>query len=265
MSNRVQKTHPSLVAIIAGIAVMAACSSADPTPTSPPPNTPTATAEPAATTATDTTQSPSATSPVSLGASLDNTLYEDDAGAVSSGQGFHLIAGMTNNMSARRGVIAFDVAGNIPAGSTIESVTFTIIMDRTNVKAGARVIGLHTLTKEWGEGTSNALFQPGQGVPAATSDATWLHTFFDTAMWDTPGGDFSATVSGTAEVDGNGPYTWNSTPQMVGDVQSWLDDPSGNFGWLLLGDESEVSTAKRFHSSEALLEENRPVLVIEFS
>ena len=255
MPDSLPKTRSGLAAVKAGLGLLAACTQAEPTSTPTPTLTPTPTA----------TATPLITSPISIGPSMDNTLYEDEAGSVSSGEGFHVIVGMTNNMSARRGVIAFDIAANIPAGSTIESVTLTMNMNRTNVKAGPRVVELHTLTADWGEGASNALFQPGQGTPAAPSDATWLHRFFDTTMWDTPGGDFSATVSGSTEVDGNGPYTWDSTPLMVSDIQQWLDEPSGNSGWLLLGDESEISTAKRFDSREALLEENRPILVIEFA
>lgn len=245
MLNSLSKTISGLAAVIAGLTVIAACSQTDPTPTA--------------------TAGPMVASPISSSPSRDNTLYEDETGSVSNGEGFHMIVGMTNNMSVRRGVIAFDIAGSIPAGSTIESVTLTMNMNRTNVKAGSRVVELHTLTADWGEGASNALFQPGQGTSAAPSDATWLHSFFDATMWDTPGGDFSATVSGSTEVDGNGSYTWPSAPQMVSDVQSWLNDPAGNFGWLLMGDETDVSTAKRFDTREALLEENRPVLVIEFT
>ena len=37
---------------------------------------------------------------------------------------------------------------------------------------------------------------------------------------------------------------------MLADVQKWLDDPSSNFGWLLLGDETKSRTTKRFDSSE---------------
>ncbi len=243
MPNSLPKTISGLAAVIAGLAVIAACSQAEPTPTA--------------------TTGPVVTSPISLSPSKDNTLYEDEAGSVSSGEGLNMIFGMTNNLSARRGVIAFDIAANIPAGSTIESVTLTMSMNRTNFTAGPRVVELHALTGDWGEGASNAVFQPGQGIAAAPSDATWLHNFFDTTMWDTPGGDFSTTVSSSTEVDGNGSYTWNSTSQMVSDVQSWLNDPAGNFGWLLMGDETDPSTAKRFDTREALLEENRPVLVIE--
>ena len=54
----------------------------------------------------------------------------------------------------------------------------------------------------------------------------------------TQGGDFSATVSASQSVGAIGQYTWSSA-QMVADVQSWLDNPASNFGWLVLGDESD--------------------------
>jgi hypothetical protein len=38
---------------------------------------------------------------------------------------------------------------------------------------------------------------------------------------------------------------------MVADVQDWLDNPAGNFGWLVLGDEKPTLTAKRFERESA--------------
>jgi hypothetical protein len=62
-----------------------------------------------------------------------------------------------------------------------------------------------------------------------------------------------------------GPYSWDSTPEMVADVQSWLDDPATNFGWILVGDESQIMTSKRFDSRENPLVQNRPLLRIVWS
>jgi hypothetical protein len=38
---------------------------------------------------------------------------------------------------------------------------------------------------------------------------------------------------------------------MVADVQSWLNSPGSNFGWLVLGDESVAGSAKRFDTRES--------------
>ena len=42
------------------------------------------------------------------------------------------------------------------------------------------------------------------------------------------------------------------------------DDPTGNFGWLLLGDESKSRTAKHFDTKDNEVEANRPALVDEY-
>jgi hypothetical protein len=124
----------------------------------------------------------------------------------------------------------------------------------------ARTVELHKLLADWGEGTSVAPGEEGEGAPATTNDATWRHRFFDTIFWTTEGGDFSATVSANQSVGSVGVYTWSSS-QMRADVQSWLDDPASNFGWLVLGDESEIATAKRFDTRESA---SPPVLTIQF-
>ncbi len=52
---------------------------------------------------------------------------------------------------------------------------------------------------------------------------------------------------------------------MVADVQGWLDDPASNFGWLLQGNESANSTAKRFDTRESMISSNKPALSIDFT
>ncbi|MDA1052613.1 MAG: GEVED domain-containing protein [Planctomycetota bacterium] len=200
---------------------------------------------------------------IELSAVADNTLYEDGAGGLSNGAGEHFFAGKngpTGGNRKVRGLIAFDVAGNIPAGSTINSATLTLNMSMT--KSGNTSVGLHAVSQNWGQGTSNAGMGEGGGAPATTGDATWLHTFFNTSTWTTPGGDFNATASATQTVGGVGSYTWGSTSQMVANAQSWLDSAAGNFGWLVLGNETAI--AKRFDTRENPTPANRPQLTVDF-
>jgi hypothetical protein len=191
----------------------------------------------------------------------DNTLYEfvPADGDRSNALGLHFFTGETGMGELRRGVLAFDIAGNIPAGSTILGVTLSLNMSMTP-SGTPRTTELHKLLADWGEGTSQASGGEGEGAPATTNDATWRHRFFDTIFWTAEGGDFSATVSASQSVGTVGMYTWSSS-QMVADVQSWLNDPATNFGWLVLGDESEIATAKRFDTRESA---SPPVLTIQF-
>ena len=198
---------------------------------------------------------------ISITPSKDNTLYEYDPaeGDHSNGAGLHFFAGENAMGELRRGVLAFDIAGLIPPGSTITAVSLTMNMSMT--PAGAETVELHKLLADWGEGTSHAPQGEGDGAPATPNDATWRHRFFDTIFWITEGGDFSATVSATQSVDTTGPYTWSST-QMVGDVQSWVDDATSNFGWLVLGNETTAATAKRFDTRESA---SPPMLTIQYT
>jgi hypothetical protein len=199
---------------------------------------------------------------INLNPSKDNTLYEfvPAAGDKSNGVGIFFFAGQTALSELRRGVLAFDVAGSIPPGSTIISVSLSMNMSRTRFNT-ARTVELHKLLADWGEGTSDAIDEEGMGAPPTTNDATWRHRFYNTVFWTAQGGDFSGTVSASQSVGAIGQYVWTSA-QMVADVQSWLDNPATNFGWLVLGDESATSTAKRFDTREST---NPPVLTIEYT
>jgi hypothetical protein len=198
---------------------------------------------------------------VNINPSKDNTLYEYDPldGDKSNALGFHFFAGETGMNELRRGVLAFDIAGNIPPGSTITAVSLSLNMSRTPTNT-AYSLELHKLLADWGEGTSMASGEEGDGAPATPNDPTWRHRFFDTIFWNTEGGDFSPTVTASQMVGAIGQYTWSSA-QMVADVQGWLDNPATNFGWLMLGDESVFLTAKRFDTRESA---SPPVLAITY-
>lgn len=195
----------------------------------------------------------------------DNTLYQDPDGLLSNGAGQHLFAGRTAQIqnSVRRALLAFDIAGAIPPGATIHSVTLRLNMSMTI--SGPQEMTLHRVANDWGEGASDAFGNEGTGAPAEPGDATWRHTFFNTQFWGGQGGDFEGDPSAMTVVDQPGPYTWGSTSLMVADVQGWLDNPGTNFGWVMLGNESASVTAKRFDSRENPVPENRPVLIIDFT
>ncbi|MEZ4675901.1 MAG: DNRLRE domain-containing protein [Caldilineaceae bacterium] len=192
----------------------------------------------------------------------DNTLYENNDGATSNGIGAFFFVGKTAGGSIRRGLLAFDMAGSLPPGATVVSASVQLQMSKTS--GGAATVGLHRALADWGEGTSDASGNEGQGAAATTGDATWLHTFYDTALWPTPGGDFAPTATASTSVDGVGFYTWASTPALVAEVQQWAETPAANFGWIVIGDESTNGTAKRFTARESSTAANRPQLTVVY-
>lgn len=187
---------------------------------------------------------------MTLQPSKDNTLYFSTLGDVSNGQGPEMFAGTMHTGAPRRALVAFDVSA-IPAAATIDSVTLTLYMSRTIV--GPQNVRLHRVAADWGEGASVAGGGGGgggAGGPAEPGDATWLHRFYSTDFWTSPGGDFAATPSASASVDTVGFYSWNSA-QMVADVQSWLAS-GNNFGWILITNEATFPTSKRFETRESI-------------
>jgi hypothetical protein len=195
---------------------------------------------------------------VTLEPARDNTLYSE-SGNISNGAGEYLFAGTIQRGDARRAVLAFDMSG-IPPGATVLTATLTLTMSRSI--AGETAVSLHALQRDWGEGASDAVGEEGAGAAAEPGDATWLHTFFDTDLWATPGGDFEATPSATTPVGGNGAYTWSS-PGLLADVQAWVGGEADNFGWILIGDETTDTTAKRFNSRESAAA-TRPSLMLTY-
>jgi spore coat protein A len=209
----------------------------------------------------------------------DNTLYEpiqkDNLEDRSNGAGEAMFTGLTKDaknaddqIAVRRAVLGFDIVGSgIPAGSTIDSVTLRLTCTKAKLNTNFNV-RLHRLLSDWGEGTSDTgNSQQGRGEAPTTGDATWQHTFYDTQFWTTDGGDYNGTASATAAVGGLGNYSWGSTSGMVADVQNWLDNPSQAFGWIIIGDESQIETAKEFATRENTDNggANKPVLTVNYT
>jgi len=198
---------------------------------------------------------------ITIVADRDNSLYSE-SGSESNGAGAYFFAGTNGFGQIRRGLLRFDVAGALPAGSTVTQAEVNLHMSKTN--AGVRDVLLHRALGDWGEGTSNASGEEGSGTGATVNDATWTRRFWNTISWTTPGGDFAATASASIPVDQVGTYVWSSAG-LVADVQSWLDSPSTNFGWVVKNvNESDVPTSKRFDSRQNPETSVRPVLRIFF-
>ncbi len=200
----------------------------------------------------------------------DTTIFQDFPDH-SNGAGSVFIAGRAGGNSSpaplRRALLAFDLAA-LPQGTQVQSVSLTLTLTQSS-SASLVPLGLYRVTSAWGEAGSVAA-SPGQGVAAASGDTTWSTRDFGgvpAVPWTVPGGDYLLPVSASSFVGGltgaaPTPYTWASTPQLVADVQHWLDDPASNFGWLVIGSEGSAGTARQFASRENLVERYRPTLTL---
>jgi len=214
---------------------------------------------------------------ITLDSLRDAAIYENNVDN-SNGAGPALFAGTNGMNSPRRGLIGFDIAGNIPAGATIDSVQLTLFLAQV-AGSGAggsgdptpRTIELHALTADWGEGTTGSgsgVGGSGQGFPANPGDATWNARLFPATLWTTPGGDFSASASASALVTNvvNAPYVWLTTSTLVNDVHGWLDNPSSNFGWAVINAEETTPTDFRaFYTHDFSDAALHPQLEIEYT
>lgn len=199
---------------------------------------------------------------VTLTAVADNTLYEDAAGALSNGSGQHVFAGTNASHMIRRACVRFDVS-SIPPGSTINSATLTLHLSRSI--SGDLPVNVHRATSAWGEGVSIAPGREGMGAPSEPGDATWLHTFYSKAFWNTVGGDFLPAVSATRLVGFEEAFLDWTGSGLVADVQAWVDQSAANNGWVLLGEESSKASAKRFDSRHNIEPTFSPMLAIDFT
>ncbi len=224
---------------------------------------------------------------VTLNATRDNTIYREAAGpnAASNGVGDHFVAGTQGSASAlRRGLVRFDLTG-LPPSIQVDRVALELTFQGpTNMETQSRVVSLHRLLADWGEGTSNAgpggTPGAGNGANASTGDATWRYRFFDTQPWTSynpavttsGGGDFASDPSAAATVgiDPGVLVVWETIrggapTGLIADVEAWLADPASNFGWLLKGDESVSRTARRFYSKDEANAAFHPRLVVDYT
>lgn len=199
---------------------------------------------------------------VDIPADRDATLIESTDGSSANGSGPSMFAGHTNQelFGVRRALVRFDVASELHADAIIDSVYLTLYENRLNLDPVE--VSIHRVLSDWGEGASFS--NGGSGALSQPDDTTWLHTFYDYDYWSHQGGNFAPKASATTTVGGNDFFTWQSTKQMAKNVRHWRNNPSRNFGWLIMGDEYTRGSVKSFASRTAGNISQQPVLTIEY-
>jgi hypothetical protein len=203
--------------------------------------------------------------------SQDATLIEIQPDRNNGGEQW-VNAGTTQNGTRNRGLFQWDLTSLIPVGATIlsASVTFEVIKVPGCGMASSS-FSLYRMFSSWGEGNKVAIDnQGGQGAPATAGEVTWNARFFGSTPWAAPGGlagvDFSASPSASQYIYdvGRSPYVFSSGSELVNDVQSWVNDPKSNFGWMLASDdEGTPFTARRFASREDPFG-RAPILTVDY-
>lgn len=195
----------------------------------------------------------------------DTVIYEDATGSLANARGSNLFAGLNGGGGGNRelrSLISFDVGG-IPSGATITGVSLSLQANSRQGTSTTVQTNLHRLLGDWGEGTSVPNDGGGgSGGDATPGDATWIHTFSSTDLWNTPGGDFVASSSATLDIIDNFRYDWTS-PELVSDVQGFVDGDFENFGWILIAEPG--GRAKRFFSLNNVDAIVLPQLVVDYT
>ena len=199
---------------------------------------------------------------ITVGATIDATLIEDELGLLANGSGPALFVGRTGQVigGVRRAMVRFDLAGTLPDKAIIERVSLELHLTPSNDRTST--VALHRILQPWSEGP--AFSSGGAGAPSTAGDSTWLHRLYDYEFWTIAGGHFVARASAEALIAGEGFYTWQNTPGLLADLRAWQHAPRRNFGWILIGDEATRQSVKRFDSRESSNPDSRPILTIEY-
>jgi hypothetical protein len=158
--------------------------------------------------------------------------------------------GVNSGNEVRRALIRFDPSGQIPPGAVITAVSVTVNVVRIPGTPANSTFDLRRVLQSWTE-TGVTWNSRSNGLP-----------------WNSPGaegvGDAFASASSSVFVTGLNSYTFPFTPALLSDVQSWLNNPGTNFGWLLVSEDEVTSeTARRFGAREDPA--NAPVLEIDYA
>jgi hypothetical protein len=186
---------------------------------------------------------------ISVPVSKDTTLFANDPDSNLGAD--DLSVGTTRLGLGSRALVHFNLAGTIPSGVTIQSVTLTLNVNRQSTSPQSDSYELHRFLVNWTEGTGTS-----NGSPALAGETTWNSRAHGATTWSTPGTqagvEYVASTSGISPVVTSlGAVVVASTPGMVADVQQWANAPGTNFGWIVIAhNEGVPGTARRFTALE---------------
>lgn len=142
----------------------------------------------------------------------------------------YILVGKDRKNIMHRSMVKFDLS-MMPAGTLVDA-TLTV----TPTNGNTNLISLHSLENDW----NGASLQKGE----FSSD--WFQIDPDT-KWNSPGGDYNILPSARAIIN---PSLSNdiSGSGMLHDIHDWYNDPSSNFGWILVGQESRDDNLVQFDS-----------------
>lgn len=201
-------------------------------------------------------------------ASADTALFQNNPDHNLGALEF-LPIGVTSIGDYARGLIRFDLTGNVPFGAVVTeaALDLTVVQGRFSTD----VYQVHRLLRDWGEGDKTGRISgTGLGAPADSGEATWLARFHPNVLWASPGGlsgvDFAGSPSASQNIANNGLYTFSS-PQLAADVAQWLTHPATNHGWIILVENeiAAIGSARRFASRQDLNPANHPRLTITYT
>lgn len=149
-----------------------------------------------------------------------------------------------------RSLVCFGGLSNIPAGSTITSVTLGVYASDVNVTL-AYDVELRRLLLNWVE-----------------AEATW-NIYSTGNSWNTAGAgadntDRSSTSSGTFSTGTEAGWKTLTDGQLITDVQSFIDSTWSNYGWLFFRATGEDNEYIRFITSEGA-DGSRPYLSVTYT
>lgn len=134
---------------------------------------------------------------------------------------------------------------SIPAGKTVTNVTLTFNV----VDSSANVYELYALRRDWTETVAT--------WNKATSTVNWT-----TAGASNTSSDRENTILGTISASTTGTKTITLTAAGIAKVQSWINSPSSNYGFII--QDYANSDGLDINSSEATTVTQRPIITITY-